>query len=156
MEKATEVLENRNVILNYPVKLEEEGEKTILRWISIPFSRGSSPPRDRTWASCTAGKFFTVWATKEVHEYAAALSYSRKDTMGTSLEVQWLRLCAPNGGGTGSIPGRRTKILHCTAKRKRKAVMSGTAQQVLLDWVCRSLLSFLRICLVFVVSSLLN
>ena len=25
MEKATEVLENRNVILNYPIKLEEEG-----------------------------------------------------------------------------------------------------------------------------------
>ena len=30
MEKATEVLENRNVILNYPIKLEEEGEKKIL------------------------------------------------------------------------------------------------------------------------------
>ena len=27
MEKATEVLENRNVILNYPIKLEEEGGK---------------------------------------------------------------------------------------------------------------------------------
>lgn len=26
MEKATEVLENRNVILSYPIKLEEEGE----------------------------------------------------------------------------------------------------------------------------------
>ena len=26
MEKATEVLENRNVILNYQIKLEEEGE----------------------------------------------------------------------------------------------------------------------------------
>lgn len=25
MVKATEVLENRNVILNYPIKLEEEG-----------------------------------------------------------------------------------------------------------------------------------
>ena len=24
----------------------------------------------------------------------------------TSLEVQWLRLCAPNEGGTGLIPGR--------------------------------------------------
>jgi len=23
---------------------------------------------------------------------------------GTSLVVQWLRLCAPNAGGTGSIP----------------------------------------------------
>ena len=30
---------------------------------SIPFSRGYFQPRDRTWVSCTAGKFFTVWAT---------------------------------------------------------------------------------------------
>ena len=135
----------------------------ILKWVSIPFSRGSSPPRDQTWVSCTAGRFFTVWASKEAHEHAAVLSYSRKDTMGTSLEVQWLWLCAPNEGGTGSIPGRRTKILHRMAKKKkrrrrrrRKDTMSGTAQQVLVDWVCRSLLSFLRLCLVFAVSSLLN
>ena len=37
----------------------------ILEWIAIPFSRGSSQPRDRTWVSCTAGRFFTVWATRE-------------------------------------------------------------------------------------------
>ena len=24
----------------------------ILEWVAIPFSRGSSPPRDRTWVSC--------------------------------------------------------------------------------------------------------
>ena len=28
--------------------------------------------------------------------------------------VQWLRLCASNGEGTGSIPGRGTKIPHAT------------------------------------------
>ena len=135
----------------------------ILEWVSIPFPRGSSPPRDQTWVSCTAGRFFTIWASKEAHEHAAVLSYSRKDTMGISLEVQWLWLCAPNEGGTGSNPGRRTTLLHSMAKKKkkkrrrrRKDTMSGTAQQVLLDWVCRSLLSFLRLCLVFVVSSLLN
>ena len=32
--------------------------------------------------------------------------------MGTSLAVQWLRLCSPNAGDTGSIPGQGTKILH--------------------------------------------
>ena len=26
----------------------------ILEWVAIPFSRGSSPPRDRTWVFCTA------------------------------------------------------------------------------------------------------
>ena len=35
----------------------------ILDWIAIPFSRGSSWPRDRTWVSCTAGRFFTIWAS---------------------------------------------------------------------------------------------
>ena len=35
----------------------------ILEWIAIPFSRGSSWPRDRTWVSRFAGRFFTIWAT---------------------------------------------------------------------------------------------
>ena len=37
----------------------------ILEWIAIPFSRGSSGPRDQIWVSCTAGRFFTIWATRE-------------------------------------------------------------------------------------------
>ena len=30
----------------------------ILEWVAFPFSRGSSPPRDRTWVSGIAGRFF--------------------------------------------------------------------------------------------------
>ena len=37
----------------------------ILEWTAISFSRGSSPPRDRTWVSYIAGRFFSVWATRE-------------------------------------------------------------------------------------------
>ena len=37
----------------------------ILEWVAIPFSRGSSWPRDRTQVSCIAGRFFTSWATRE-------------------------------------------------------------------------------------------
>ena len=33
----------------------------ILKWVAIPFSRGSSQPRDLTGVSCTAGRFFTIW-----------------------------------------------------------------------------------------------
>ena len=29
----------------------------ILEWVAISFSRWSSQPRDRTWVSCTAGRF---------------------------------------------------------------------------------------------------
>ena len=31
----------------------------------MPFSRGSSQPRDWNWVSCTAGRFFTIWTTRE-------------------------------------------------------------------------------------------
>ena len=37
----------------------------ILEWAAIPFSRRSSQPRDRTWFSCIAGRFFTNCATRE-------------------------------------------------------------------------------------------
>ena len=37
----------------------------ILEWVATPFSRGSSQPRDGTWVSCMAGRFFIVWATRE-------------------------------------------------------------------------------------------
>ena len=40
----------------------------MLEWVAIPFSRGSSRPRDRTQVSsvsCLASGFFTVWATRE-------------------------------------------------------------------------------------------
>ena len=35
----------------------------MLEWVAISFSRGSSWPKDRTQVSCTAGRFFTDWAT---------------------------------------------------------------------------------------------
>ena len=42
-----------------------------LEWVAIPFSRGSSRPREQTCVSCTAGRFFTIWATREaqIHTY---------------------------------------------------------------------------------------
>ena len=36
-----------------------------LEWVAILFSKGSSWPRDWTCVSCTAGRFFTIWATRE-------------------------------------------------------------------------------------------
>ena len=37
----------------------------IPKCVAIPFSRGSSQPRDQTQVSCTAGRFFTIWAIRE-------------------------------------------------------------------------------------------
>ena len=37
----------------------------ILNWVAIPFSRGLSQPRDWPLVFHIAGRFFTVWATRE-------------------------------------------------------------------------------------------
>ena len=57
----------------------------ILEWVAIPVSRGSSPPRDRTQVSCIAGRFFTVWATKEA---ILAQRIPRTEEMLTGTPVQ--------------------------------------------------------------------
>ena len=35
-------------------------QRRILEWVAIPFSRGSSQPRDPSWVSCIAGRLFTI------------------------------------------------------------------------------------------------
>ena len=49
----------------------------------------------------------------------------QRSLLGTSQEVQWLRLQASNAGGTGSAPGQGTKIPHaaqCKDKKKFKYI----------------------------------
>ena len=48
-----------------PDSVQEILQARILEQIAIPFPRGSSPPRDQTWVSCIAGRFFTIRATEE-------------------------------------------------------------------------------------------
>ena len=43
----------------------------ILEWVSMPFSRGSSRPRDRSWVSHIVGRFVTIWANR------GALTFSK-------------------------------------------------------------------------------
>ena len=43
-----------------------------------------------------------------------------KIPFGTSLVVQWLRLRAPNAGGTGLILGRGTKIPYAAGHGQKK------------------------------------
>ena len=54
---------------------EVAGRKPGLLQVAFPFSSGSSPPRDQTWVSCIAGRFFTNWATRwaSIH----SLKYSK-------------------------------------------------------------------------------
>ena len=52
----------------------------ILQWVAIPFSRGSSQPRDRTQVSWIAFRFFTVWASGK----------PKKTGMGSLSLLQWV------------------------------------------------------------------
>ena len=62
---------------------------------------------------------FHLWSINSVFHKHLLNARCSEDTkgqrLGTSLAVQWLRLCASNAGGTGSIPGQGT-----TAKNKKK------------------------------------
>ena len=48
---------------------------------------------------------------------------------GTSLAVQWLRLCASTAGGVGSFPRPGTKIPHAKTKTKTKMQVPGPCPQ---------------------------
>ena len=45
--------------------LRHQESSRILEWITYPFSRGSSQPKNGTGVSCIAGEFFTSWTTRE-------------------------------------------------------------------------------------------
>ena len=37
----------------------------VLEWVAVPFSRGSSQPKDQTQVSCIAGRAFTICPSRE-------------------------------------------------------------------------------------------
>ena len=87
----------------------------VLEWIAISFARGSSWPRDRTRVSCTAGRCFTVWATRESHKGSieiwtritgfrvqSANHYTMEPTTSISLSPLFL---VGWGGGAGKNTG---------------------------------------------------
>ena len=72
----------------------------ILEWIAISFFSGSSRPRNQTQVFCTAGRFFTDWATGEAFQYRYAAAAAK------SLQ-SCPTLCDPmDGSPQGSpVPG---------------------------------------------------
>ena len=84
----------------------------ILERVAILFSRGSSRPRDWTQVSRTAGRFSTIWATREAPYWMYWMHI---------IKFWWIKRCimikpgflggsngkesACNAGDLGSIPG---------------------------------------------------
>ena len=58
----------------------------ILEWVAILFSSGSSQLRDQTQVSCTAGRFFTIGATRE----SQIVKSPRQRENLESSKIKWL------------------------------------------------------------------
>ena len=58
-------------------------QESILEWVAIPFSRGSSQTMDRTQVSCIAGRFFTIWDNREGVSYSSRFYWA----------FSWIRHC---------------------------------------------------------------
>ena len=108
----------------------------VLEWVAISFSRRSSWPRDWTQVSSTAGRCFTIWATREA-----------QDSVTTNLEpgileceVKWAlgNITKNKASGGNGIPDERFQILKHDAvkvlysicqqiwrKKKKKTVATG-------------------------------
>ena len=61
----------------------------------------------------------------------------KKQKTGTSLAVQWLRLCTPNAGGPGSISGQGTRSCmpqlrspHAATKSSRASTKTWCSQVI--------------------------
>ena len=84
----------------------------ILEWVPIPFSRGSSWPRDQTQVSGIACRFFIIWAIREAflyYNWVAALSMLLKGSSHLSVEFSsvaqsCLTLCNPMNHSTPGLP----------------------------------------------------
>ena len=68
----------------------------ILEWVTMPSSRGSSQPRDRTQVSHIAGGFFTIWATRGA-QIDASVQFS-------SVTQSCSALCDPMDCSTPGLP----------------------------------------------------
>ena len=59
----------------------------ILEWVAIPFSKVSSQPSNQTQVLCIAGRFFTVWATREAW---IAIQFPKENSELDNTEVRSL------------------------------------------------------------------
>ena len=75
----------------------------ILEWVAIPSSRAPSQTRDWTQVSCTAGGFFTIWATREA--LYLCIKMNMCDIFSGGTVVKYLPVNARDTRDEGLIPG---------------------------------------------------
>ena len=77
----------------------------VLKWVAISCSRGSRWPRDWTQVSCFAGRFFTVWTTREAHDIETHSGW-RNSAAQTPRWAAWPSQVATTAVLALPLPGR--------------------------------------------------
>ena len=89
-------------------------QASILEWVAMPSSRGSSQPRDRTQVSHIAGRFFIIWATRETQSIFLVFNMKVIPGLGLWLLQRFLsqywklktiyKTALPEQWGLGTLP----------------------------------------------------
>ena len=70
-------------------------QASILEWVAISLSRGSSWPRDGTHVSWIAGRFFTIGALRKAHLLTLSLLYFKGSKGSVKLTLSSLPAILP-------------------------------------------------------------
>ena len=88
-KKESEVAQSCQTVCDLPgSSIHDVLQARILEWVAIPFSRGSSQPRDRTQVSRIAGRCFTLWAIREARIPRRKLVSNWNPNSGTFSQAQ--------------------------------------------------------------------
>ena len=109
-------------------QLRYKGRPRILEWVSYPFSRGSSQPRNRTRVSYIGGGFFTNWAIREALILGLLYGFP-------CASVGEESIC--NVGYLGLIPGKNTGV--CCHFLLQRIFLTQGSNPCLLHWQADSL-----------------
>ena len=85
-------------------QLSHQESPRILEWVTYPFSRGSSRPKNQTRVSCVASGFFTNWAMRKAPGLLGVANYGKVNIRGKLMEDK------DGFGGVGSVGFSGTAI----------------------------------------------
>ena len=105
---------------NSALQRTQTREEMTIDW-AVPFSRGSSRPRNQTEASCISGGFFTSWATTEAQPKGRSFQLAPPVAPSSATVILSLQLLGHHAQGEGeykvqegrkwtggkSLPGRQ-------------------------------------------------
>ena len=97
-----------------------------LQWVAFPFSKGSSGPRDWTWVSCIAGRFFNHLSHQGI---PTSLWYE------VIFHVLWRRNWSYLGSGT-SVRKAVWCCCYLTADRNKQRCKDRTQREEI--WCCNA------------------